>query len=59
MKIQMTTEDRTITWEVNHDDLSIDEVIDGITCCLRGLTWLETTIFKGYKEAAEEYAEIH
>lgn len=56
MKIQMTTEDRTITWEVSHDDLTIDEVIDGVTCCLRGLTWLETTIFKGYKEAAEEYA---
>lgn len=59
MKIQMITEDRTVTWEATNDDPSINEVIDGVTCCLRGLTWLETTIFKGYKEAAEEYAEIH
>ena len=57
MKIQMTNYDTTVTWEVDHDDVGIDEVLQGVISCLRGLTWLEDTIFKGFKEATEDYDE--
>ena len=58
MKITMECDGIIMTWEMDHDDVVIDEVIDGVTSCLRGLTWPEAVIMKGYEEAAEEYNEI-
>jgi hypothetical protein len=57
MKITMECDGLIMTWEVDHDDVVIDDVMDGITACLRGLTWSEAVIMRGYQEAAEEYNE--
>lgn len=57
MKIMMQCNDIKVTWEKPNDDVTIDEVIQGITTCLLGLTWYEKTIMDGYKEAVDEYNE--
>ena len=46
-KISITTYGETISWEVNHSDIDINEAINGFVSCLLGATFHKDTIKAG------------
>lgn len=47
----------TMSWETDHSDVTIDELLQGVYGCLIGLTWTPEVILNGMKEWAEENLE--
>ena len=54
-KITMSSYNTTMSWEINHDDVTINDMIEGVVSCLLGLTFHKDTIIKGMKNYIKEY----
>ena len=57
-KMTMSCYEKTVTFEVDHADISIEDAIHGFVTCLRGLTWYEDTINHGLLNYLEEYTNL-
>ena len=49
-KIVMSCYDKSITVNRNYPDVKINDVIEDIVICLKGLTFSDSTILDGFKE---------
>ena len=54
MKLELTTYKKKISFETEHDDVSIDEYYDAFKGLLVASTWSEQTINEFIIELAEE-----
>lgn len=52
----MTEYDTTVSWELNTEDTTINEMIDGVVACLKGLTFTERQIIEAMKTYIENNA---
>ena len=54
-KMTMSCYDKMITYETDHADVTVEEVMNGVLACMIGLTWHESVILKGLLSYLEDH----
>lgn len=57
-KLTMQVGDTVTTWETPHDDLSMEDLLQGFMGLAIGHAWLPITVLTCMKEFAEEQLEV-
>lgn len=53
-KISISAYDTTASWEVDHSDVTIDDVIPGIVSCLIGISFTQEQIISAMRNYLDE-----
>ena len=53
-KITMSSYDTTVSWEVDHDDVTTHEMLKGFVSCMIGLTFSKDSVIQAMKDYLED-----